>query len=161
MKILSRILVAVTCITAISASPVNAEKAPDFNLPARDGTVSLSDYRGRLVYVDFWASWCVPCRKSFPWMNAMHRNYEKYGLSIVAVNLDTDRNLADRFLEQVPAEFTVAFDPSGKTAENYGVKVMPSSYIVNRDGDVVAIHKGFRAKDTAKLEKEIRQFLSN
>lgn len=161
MRILPKVLLALTLIGTVTTLPAKGAKAPEFSLPGRNATVSLSSYRGRLVYVDFWASWCVPCRKSFPWMNAMHQKYEKYGLSIVAINLDEDRALADRFLERVPAEFVIAFDPSAKTAESYGVKVMPSSFIVNRQGDLVAVHKGFRSKDTAKMEKQIRQLLAN
>ena len=79
---------------------------------------------------------------------------------VVAINLDQDRELANQFLKQTPANFTLAFDPSGSTAESYSVQVMPSSYLIDRNGELVAVHKGFRKVDTATLEKEIRQLLS-
>lgn len=160
MNLLPKHLLHLLFIGVLTTLPAAAAKAPDFTLQGQDGIVNLESYRGRIVYVDFWASWCVPCRKSFPWMNAMQSRYEKYGFSIIAINLDEDRVLADQFLERIPAEFTIAFDPSGKSAERYGVKVMPSSYIVDRDGNVVAEHKGFRPKEASKTEKQIRQLLA-
>jgi thiol-disulfide isomerase/thioredoxin len=156
---IKNILLSVSIVGALVAPTASAERAPDFVLQGPDATVSLSSYRGRVVYVDFWASWCTPCRKSFPWMNAMQRKYEKYGFAVVALNLDADRRLAEGFLEQTPAEFVIAFDPSGTTAEQYKVDVMPSSYLVDRQGDLVAIHKGFRNKDAAMMEQQIRQLL--
>jgi thiol-disulfide isomerase/thioredoxin len=144
----------------LSQVPAQATKAKNFNLRGVSSTVNLGNYRGRVVYLDFWASWCTPCRKSFPWMNAMQKQYGKYGFDVVAVNLDENRELANQFLKQTPANFTVAFDPSGKTAESYSVDVMPSSFLIDRKGELVAIHKGFRTVDSAALEKEIRQLLA-
>jgi thiol-disulfide isomerase/thioredoxin len=161
MKLLGKVLLGISIIGTYAAPPVNAGKAPDFTLQGRDATISLSSYRGRIVYVDFWASWCTPCRKSFPWMNTMQRKYQKYGFTVLALNLDEDRSLAERFLQQTPAEFEIAFDPNGTTAERYSVDVMPSSYLVDRQGGLVAVHKGFRKKDTAMMEKQIRQLLRN
>ena len=123
-------------------------------------SIDLNQMVGKVVYLDFWASWCTPCRKSFPWMNAMQKQYGKYGFEVVAINLDEDRELANQFLKQTPANFTIAFDPTGQTAESYSVDVMPSSFLIDRKGEPVAIHKGFRKVDSAALEKEIRQLLA-
>jgi thiol-disulfide isomerase/thioredoxin len=120
----------------------------------------LAPVEGQVVWVDFWASWCVPCRRSFPWLNSMHRKYGPNGLQIIAVNLDKDRALADKFLAEVPAEFALRFDPAGNLAKHYGVQAMPSSYLIDTDGNVLATHAGFRSADTADYEKAIEAALS-
>lgn len=160
MKVFVKVFASILMIGVLSQVPAQAMKAKSFNLAGVQSTVNLNNYRGRVVYLDFWASWCTPCRKSFPWMNAMQEQYGKYGFEVVAINLDEDRELAIQFLKQTPAKFTVAFDPSGKTAESYSVDVMPSSFLIDRKGELVAIHKGFRKVDSAKLENEIRQLLA-
>ena len=120
----------------------------------------LAPIEGRVVWVDFWASWCVPCRRSFPWLNSMHHRYGADGLQIIAVNLDKDRALADKFLIEVPAEFALRFDPAGDLAKHYGVQAMPSSYLIDAEGNVLATHAGFRTADTADYEQAIENALA-
>jgi cytochrome c biogenesis protein CcmG/thiol:disulfide interchange protein DsbE len=134
--------------------------APDFTLPASSGSVSLRDFRGKVVFVDFWASWCMPCRQSFPWMGIMLDRYSEQGLVIVAINLDKEREAADTFLERYPAPFLVAFDPAGKTAEAFHVEVMPSSFIVSRTGRIVYSHAGFEHAKARAVEDQIKEELS-
>jgi thiol-disulfide isomerase/thioredoxin len=119
----------------------------------------LGPIEGKVIWVDFWASWCTPCRRSFPWMNTMQRKYGDQGLQIVAVNLDAEREAADGFLAETPAEFTVRFDPQGKLAEQFGVQAMPSSYLLAADGKVIASHFGFKLGDTAEYEEQIKAAL--
>ena len=138
-----------------------AETAPAFTLPTNTGQVTLSELQGKVVYLDFWASWCPPCRQSFPWMNEMQRRYADQGLAIVAINLDKERSLVEKFLQETPAEFTIAYDPDGQVAEAYRVGGMPSSYIIDRAGQVVKVHLGFRHADSAKLERALRQALEH
>ena len=121
---------------------------------------ALQPVEGRVVWVDFWASWCVPCRRSFPWLNSMHRKYGSEGLQIIAVNLDKDRALADAFLMEVPAEFALRFDPAGALAKQYGVQAMPSSFLIDADGNMLATHAGFRTADAADYERAITDALS-
>ena len=135
------------------------QPAPRFTLPAREGSVSLDSLQGKVVYVDFWASWCGPCRQSFPWMKTLYDRYASKGLVIVAINLDKDRGAAESFLQKFPAPFTVAFDPSGKTAKAFKVWGMPTSYIVSRTGTVLSTHAGFDPKRAAALESEIAALL--
>ncbi len=134
-------------------------KAPDFSLPGVQGTVELSSTAGSVVYVDFWASWCGPCKQSFAWMNAMQDKYRAQGLKIIGVNLDTKTEDARKFLTQTPAHFTVAFESKGVTPKNYGVKGMPTSFLVGRDGKIIFQHLGFKEADREKLEKEIKAAL--
>ena len=143
--------------TALAKSPPPQLRAPSFTLPTTNGTVCLDSLRGQTVLVDFWASWCTPCKQSFPWMSSMHQKYAAKGLRIVAINLDKDRGLADAFLDQHLAPFTVAFDPSGKTAKEYKVWGMPSSYLVGPDGTILFSRIGFDPKKTEDVEHLIQE----
>ena len=141
------------------ASDRSPALAPAFRLPTRDSIVSLDSLRGRTVYVDFWASWCGPCRASFPWMKSLHERYAGKGLVVLAINVDKEREAADAFLSKYPAPFTVAFDPEGKTAESFHVAAMPSSFLVDGEGKIVMTHRGFDPKKTKELEERIREAL--
>ncbi len=135
--------------------------AADFTLDGTNGKVELSKLKGQVVYLDFWASWCTPCRASFPWMNQMQQRYAKQGLKIVAVNLDSEKEMAQKFLNATHPNFTIAFDPEGTVAEQYEVMGMPSSYLIDRGGKLHSSHIGFRAKDRATLEQDIVKLLGN
>ena len=139
----------------------HAAAAPDFELPTKAGSVSLQNTRGQVVYLDFWASWCKPCRKSFPWMNDLHAKYYDKGLRVIAVNVDSDAEQVKRFLEKYPANFLVAYDAEGKVASQYQVKGMPSSYLIDRQGNIHASHIGFRDEDKNAVESQINHLLQN
>ena len=148
---------AALCCAYDAAAVGTGDAAPAFALPTAAGeTVALAKLRGKVLYVDFWASWCAPCRRSFPWMNAMNRLYGGKGLVIVAVNVDKKRADAERFLAETPAEFAVLYDPQGATPAAYAVRGMPSSYLIDTSGNVVAIEVGFRDERRAALEERIR-----
>jgi cytochrome c biogenesis protein CcmG, thiol:disulfide interchange protein DsbE len=137
------------------------DPAPAFVLPTAAGeSVALDTLKGRVVYVDFWASWCGPCRRSFPWMNEMQQKYGARGLTVVGINVDKRRPDALRFLQQTPAAFTVVYDEAGKTPDAYAVKGMPSSYLVDTAGKVVAQESGFRDGQKAELEEHIRALVT-
>lgn len=120
----------------------------------------LKNEIGNVVYVDFWASWCIPCRKSFPWMNSIKAQYQAQGLTIISINLDHSRALADEFLKESPANFPVIYDPKGLIARKYQLKGMPSSFIVNRQGQIVSAHVGFNQIKQEAYESEIKTLLN-
>lgn len=137
-----------------------ANQAPDIDLPGINGSVKLAELKGKVVYLDFWASWCEPCKKSFPWLHDIKQRYAEKGFEVVAVNLDKDRKLADEFLKVMDVNFLVAFDESGESASKYKLKGMPSSYLIGRDGKLYASHIGFIEKDKKKLEQAIKELLA-
>jgi cytochrome c biogenesis protein CcmG, thiol:disulfide interchange protein DsbE len=150
-------------LVAESARATNVgDPAPPFSLATAHGdTIALPQLRGRVVYVDFWASWCAPCRRSFPWMNEMQQRYGDRGFTIVAINVDRRRADADQFLQANIARFAVVYDGEGVTPLAYSVAGMPSSYLIDARGTVVNIEQGFRDDRKAALEDQIRSLLSN
>jgi thiol-disulfide isomerase/thioredoxin len=125
-----------------------------------DGPTQLDEFRGRVVYLDFWASWCVPCQESFPWMQSLEKTYERDGLAVVAVNLDRRRADADRFLAKQSIDFDVRFDPQGLMAQAFKVKGMPTSVIIDRHGAVRFTHIGFKAIDAPTYEAQLNLLLA-
>lgn len=131
--------------------------APSFILDTPDGSIHSDSLRGKTVLLDFWASWCEPCRRSFPWLGMMQKQYGAGGLVVLAVDLDKKRELADAFLQKIPAPFLVAFDPSGKTAEAYKVRAMPTTFLISPEGKILHAQAGFQAKGDEALEALIRK----
>lgn len=121
------------------------EIAPDFTLPMLGSETStmLSDYKGQWVYVDFWASWCGPCRQSMPLYESFFQEYASGNLQILAINLDETREDATGFLAKHPVSYTVLWDPTGETPARWNIKVMPSSFLLNPEGKVVQAWAGF------------------
>ena len=126
-----------------------------------DVSFDLQQYKGKVLILDFWASWCVPCRRSFPWMNEMHKKYEGQGLVIVGVNMDAEAADAEKFLREFPAEFQIIEDSNGELAKKFDVIAMPSSYVIDRNGDVVERHLGFKVKRQGEYESLIQSVLAD
>jgi len=122
-------------------------------------SLDLTQWRGQVVLVDFWASWCGPCRQSFPWMSGMRAQYGERGLVVVAVNLDEDAKAADEFLAGIQADFVHVRDPEGRFARAYGISVMPSSILFDRAGRPVYRHEGFHPDKTGEYERHILKLL--
>jgi cytochrome c biogenesis protein CcmG/thiol:disulfide interchange protein DsbE len=123
--------------------------------------LDLENYSGKVVMLDFWASWCVPCRRSFPWMNEMQEKYGQDGLVIVAVNVDREVENAAAFLQEYPANFEIIYAPDAELAKEYEVEVMPSSFIIDREGKIVDRHLGFKVKKQEEYEAMIRAALES
>jgi thiol-disulfide isomerase/thioredoxin len=123
-------------------------------------SLDLTPYRGKVVVVDFWASWCKPCRQSIPWLNGLSARYGSQGLVIIGVNVDAERADADRFQRDVPIAFEIIYDPQGKLAEQFKVQGMPSSFVFDRDGKLVHTLLGFREARRLEHEIEIQDLLN-
>jgi cytochrome c biogenesis protein CcmG/thiol:disulfide interchange protein DsbE len=158
---LAAVMAIVGAIFAAAAQPARAmapgDEAPEIAVTQADGTpMQLSALRGKTVYLDFWASWCGPCRQSFPWMNAMHEKYSAAGLAIVAINVDKRRTDAEKFLAQFPARFSIVYDQPGATPPKYDVRKMPTSVLIDGRGRIVSTHSGFSNEVRDELEARIR-----
>lgn len=152
-------LLALVLPLAASAQQVG-QPAPPFDLPGAGKPVRLAELKGKVVYLDFWASWCAPCKQSFPWMNEMQAKYGAQGLQVVGVAVDAKRSDAEEFLKGSPAQFTVAFDTKGEWPKAYAIKGMPSSFLIGPDGRVLLAHTGFKDADKKVLEERIRAALA-
>ena len=143
-----------------------AQQAPELSyqlhhLNGESGSqLSLSDFKGKVVLLDFWASWCGPCRASFPWMNKVMTKHKSNGFEVVAINLDQEANLANEFLLQVPANFTILQDKAAVMPEAYGLIGMPSSYLIDREGRLRAVHIGFHTSKEDEYEAAIIALLA-
>ena len=158
-------LAAAALLAMAFAAPVRAlelgDEAPAFSAPGlTGGTVSLASYRGKVVYLDFWASWCGPCAKSLPALDQLRREFAPGDFQIVAVNLDRNPAVAARFLKQRPVGYPSAIDPKGSLPGAFGVEAMPTSFLIDRDGVVRYVHRGFRETDVDPLRKQIQKLVA-
>jgi peroxiredoxin len=136
------------------------EPAPPLQAPATDGTVlDLEQFRGRVVYLDFWASWCGPCLQAMPQYEKLWREYEPRGLTVLGVNVDSERVLALRAIQRVGATFPVVLDPNGRWPAAFAVPSMPTAYVIGRTGRVRHVHVGFRPGDEAAIRAALEAAL--
>lgn len=134
---------------------------PRCNLNYQDGS-PVQDWqamKGQVIYIDFWASWCPPCVKSFPFMNQLSQDFKERGLQVIGVNLDEKQSEAEGFLNQYPPHFTIAFDFDKQCAKDFNVIAMPSTYIIDKKGYVRHIHRGFRPGETDAMRELIDALL--
>jgi len=134
---------------------VSPLKAEIYNINQLD----LKKHQGKVVYLDFWASWCKPCQKSFPWMNNLMAKYPAENFTVITVNLDAESEAMHQFLGKVKADFDIYHDPSGQIAEQFKIEGMPTSYLIDTSGKVVKKHIGFYTKHVDKYEREIEELL--
>jgi len=139
-----------------SSSKQMGKDAPDFTLNKlmKSGTVSLSALRGKVVLIDFWATWCPPCKKSLPLLDALDAKYRN--LKVVAINIDDDKENARAFLKQFKLKINAVYDEGKKIVELYDVPVMPTAYLVDQYGKIQYVHSGYNEKSMKKLEFTIR-----
>lgn len=152
IRSLATLLVAVPALAGIPQGP-----APAFSLPARGGgTISLSQYRGQVVMINFWASWCGPCRQEMPLLDDIYKHYSKLGFSLIGVNVEPDTKSAEAWLKQTPVSFPVLFDTQSTVSKLYGVPGMPTTVFIDRHGNVRLVHQSYRPGDENEYLNEIR-----
>ena len=148
-------------LSSTSFALKTGDKAPNFSLPllTQTGSLSLSQYRGKVVYLDFWASWCGPCRKSLPLLNNMRNSLKDEPFEVIAINLDEEIKDARGFLKEFPVSYPTLHDATSQSPEKYSLRGMPTSYLIDKKGIVRAIHTGFKPSDMKKIQQEVNQLL--
>jgi thiol-disulfide isomerase/thioredoxin len=156
------LVTAAGCLLAAAVlSAADARPAPAVVLHRADGTtMQPADYKGKVLLIDFWASWCVPCKTSFPALDALYQRDKDRGLEVIAVNLDEQRHAAETFLAARPHVMSVAFDPTGESARAFMIKGMPSSVLIDRAGNIRFTHMGYSTKVFDSYQHEIHLLLS-
>jgi peroxiredoxin len=143
----------------VQADAINVP-APDFTLESRSGdNIRLEDHRGEVVMLNFWASWCGPCRQEMPLMDDIYSRYQDLGFTILAVNVDENRDEALRFLDKVPVNYPILYDPESSVSELYEVPAMPTTVMIDRDGNARYIHYGFKPGYEDEYEAQIRELV--
>ncbi|MCK7597809.1 TlpA family protein disulfide reductase [Microbulbifer sp. CAU 1566] len=158
-----RNLIAALCTSAalLAGAPALASApASDFTLASlNDGNLKLSEQRGEVIMLNFWASWCGPCREEMPLLSDLHARYEPVGFQVWGVNVDANREDAQAMLKKIPVEFPVLFDAESDVSKLFGVEAMPTSVFIDRDGKVRYVHKGYRSGDEAEYKKIIKELI--
>ena len=161
---MKRSLVAVGLLvsTVALAGVQKGQKAPDFNLPKlTGGTQTLSSLKGKVVFIDFWAQWCEPCKKELPELQKLSQQYAGKDVVFLGVNIDKQKDNAERFAKQNGVTFPVLLDASGSVAGSYDLPKMPTSFVVDKHGLVRAVNAGFDGPaDVTKFKQEIDEALS-
>lgn len=147
------------CAAAL-AGDVQGKPAPDFTLDSRSGTpLSLAQYKGQVVMLNFWASWCVPCRQEMPLLDSIQKKYGKLGFTLIGVNVEPDSKAANAVLEKIPVSFPIVYDTESKVSKAYNVGGMPSSIFIDRKGQVRVLHKGYKPGDENAYMDQIRTLI--
>jgi len=154
------LLAMVACLSLTGTTDVATPPAPEFNLANRaGGQTSLSGLRGQVVMINFWASWCGPCRQEFPALDQIYSKYKPMGFTLVGINVETEKTDAERFLGETPVSFPILFDPENRVSGSYGVSAMPTTVLVDRQGRVRWQHRAYKPGDEAKYIEQIRAVL--
>ncbi len=150
---------AALALLAVLATGARAA-APDFTLPARDGgKLRLSELKGQVVMINFWATWCGPCRQEMPLLQQIQAKYEPLGFTLLGINVEPDSAEAQAWLAKVPVSFPILFDRQNQVAESFGVEGMPSSVFIDRSGNVRYVHRGYKPGDEAKYADMVRSLV--
>lgn len=146
-----------TTALCFSAGALAATAAPEFSLPGHGGqTVTLSAYRGDVVMINFWASWCKPCRQEMPLLEQVYQRYKNLGFTLIGVNVDEEQKNADLILKKIPVSFPIAYDQQDKVSNKYGLEGMPNTVFVDRNGNIRHVHTGYAPGDEQAYDEQIR-----
>jgi peroxiredoxin len=155
-RIAAMIAAAALTLPALAADPTGAP-APQFTLAARSGSnVSLAQFKGQVVMLNFWASWCGPCRQEMPLLESIYKKYNKLGFTLIGVNVEPDSNAANEWLKQTPVSFPILYDKDSRVSRMYDVAGMPSTVIIDRSGKVRVLHRGYKPGDENEYLDRVR-----
>lgn len=157
-------LAALTFAAALASAPVAAEigqgPAPDFTLKSQGGSnYKLSELRGEVVMINFWASWCGPCRQEMPYLEELYARYKDMGFTILGVNIEEDSSKAQSLLKDIPVSFPVLFDTQNEVSRLYQVSAMPSTVMIDRDGNMRYLHRGYKPGYEQDYQEQIRTLI--
>ncbi|HKK55621.1 TlpA disulfide reductase family protein [Marinobacter sp.] len=161
-SLIFRIVLLLSLVLGAAVVPAKeiSEPAADFTLKSRQGeNLRLENFRGQVVMLNFWASWCGPCRQEMPLMDDLYEQYKDLGFTVLAVNVDANREEAHRFLNSVPVSFPILYDPESRVSELYRVQAMPTTIMIDRNGTARFIHYGYKPGYEDDYEQQIRQLL--
>lgn len=152
--------VAMMLVTGQVLAANTSGPAPDFTLKSRSGeNIKLSELRGQVVMINFWASWCGPCRQEMPILDQLYQRYEPMGFTLLGVNVEEDSAAAEKVLREIPVSFPVLYDSKNQVSENYQVRAMPSTFLIDRDGKVRYLHKGYKPGYEDEYQQQVRELI--
>ena len=158
--ILPGIILAIFAASSLASSTLEGQSAPDFVLKSSTGNnLRLSEYRGDVVMINFWATWCGPCRQEMPLLDDLYGRYQRVGFTLLGVNIDDDSRRAMKMIEELGVSFPVLFDESKDVSKLYAVEAMPVTVLVDREGTVRHVHHGYKPGYEEKYLTEIRALL--
>ncbi len=155
-------ILTLSCVIGVGAAGAASVSgpAPNFTLKALDGkNLKLSEMRGNVVLINFWASWCGPCREEMPLLNELHSKYEPLGFTVLGVNVEEQENSARGFLKNFPVDFPILLDNRNQVSKLYDVVAMPTSVVVDRDGNMRYLHRGYKSGDEKKYRQVVKQLI--
>ena len=159
IKKLSILLSIVVASAVVSAAP-SSGPAPGFQLAARDGSqVSLAGLKGEVVMINFWATWCGPCRQEMPHLEALYQRYSSLGFTLLGVNVEDDPKGAEAWLAETPVSFPILFDSKNDVTKLYDVVAMPSTVLVDRAGNIRYVHHGYKPGYENDYQNQIRELI--
>jgi len=159
-KLVSALLVTVFAATSLASSGLEGQAAPDFALKSSTGeNLRLSEYRGDVVMINFWATWCGPCRQEMPLLDELYTRYERVGFNLLGVNIDDDSRRAMQMIDELGVNFPVLFDSRKEVSRLYEVEAMPVTILVDREGDVRYVHHGYKPGYEDKYLDQVRSLL--
>lgn len=151
------------CLLLAATLQVQADisgPAPDFTLKSRGGeNIKLSELRGQVVMINFWASWCGPCRQEMPLLEQIYQHYQPMGFTLLGINVEEDSAAADKVLKEIPVSFPVLYDNRNRVSESYQVRAMPSTVLIDRDGQVRYLHQGYKSGYEDAYQEQVRELI--
>ena len=159
-KLAKLFVTAIIGLAIVATAASAADKAPDFTLKSNSGNnMRLAEQRGNVVMLNFWASWCGPCKQEMPLLDELHKRYSRAGFTIIGVNVERDTEDAKRVLRDIPVSFPVLFDTESDVSKMYDVSAMPTTVMIDRDGNIRHLHKGFKPGYENEYRKQIKQLI--